>query len=304
MPASVNAFNALIRPGLRKDFRDEYNKYPDEWKDFLKSGTMDLPEMAATIMTGPARMYEKGDLEPIAFSQPVIGPRVGGVDKEFGLGVAIGRKIIEDDQYAKITAAAKWLANAARQTKEYRAAGFLDDAFTGSTYKGIDTLSLINASHTYLNNGATTWSNNSGAITVSMTGFTAMLDTFGTMKNHDGDPIKMMLDTVVIGNTAGDIHTAMQILNTQKEPFTADNNDNVVKQRLGNTKLVISRYKTNTRHWFGIDSAWNDAELRVRRALKLEDEMDFKTGAALNKATERYMIWFVDPRGWAGCNPS
>lgn len=304
MPVTVNAFNALIRPGLRKDFRDNYATFEEEYSQFLKKGTMDMPEMAATIMTGISRMYEKDDLEPVTFSVPKIGPRVAGVDKEFGVGVAIGRKIFEDDQYGKIKESAKWLANAARQTYEYRGASLLDDAFAGSTFKGIDGLSLINASHTYLNNGATTWSNTLGTVGLSMTAMTSMLDAYGTLKNHDGDPIQMMLDTLIVGNNAGDIHTAMQILNNTMEPFTADNNDNIIKKRLGSIKLVISRYKVSTKSFFGVDSRWNDAELRVRRPVKVDDDFDFKTDAALFKATTRFMIWFVDPRAWVGSNPS
>lgn len=304
MPVSREAFNALIRPGLRADFRDDYESFAEEWSQFLKRGTMDKPEIAATIMTGISRMYEKGDLESVVFSTPKMGPRVGGVDKEFGVGVAIGRKIMEDDQYGKIKQSGKWLANAARQTYEYRGASLLDDAFAGSTFKGIDGLSLINPSHTYLNNGSATWSNSLGTVGLSMTALTSMLDAYGTLKNHDGDPIQMMMDTLVVGNNAGDIHTAMQILNNTMEPYTADNNDNIIKKRLGSIKLVISRYKTSTKSFFGIDSKWNDAELRVRRAVKLDDDFDFKTDAALFKVTTRFMIWFVDPRAWVGSNPS
>ena len=146
MAVTVGAFNALIRPGLRKDFRDNYDKYgEEEWKGFLKAGTMDSPEVHATIFTGISRMYEQDDLESVTFSTPKLGPKVAGVDKEFGVGVAIGRKIMEDDQYGKMKEAGKWLSNAARQTYEYRAAGFLDDAFAGSTYKGVDALALCSA---------------------------------------------------------------------------------------------------------------------------------------------------------------
>lgn len=304
MPVTVNAFNALIRPGLRDNFLDRYESYQEEYSQFLKKGRMDKPELAATVMTGISRMYEKDDLESVIFSVPKLGPRVAGVDKEFGVGVAIGRKIYEDDQYGKMKEAGKWLANAGRQTYEYRGASLLDDAFAGSTFKGIDGLSLINASHTYLNNGSTTWSNSLGTVGLGMTSLTSMLDAFGTLKNHDGDPIQMMMDTLVVGNNAGDIHTAMQILNNTMEPFTADNNDNIIKKRLGSIKLVISRYKTSTKSFFGIDSKWNDAEFLVRRPLKMDDWHDEKTDAALFKLTTRFMIWVNDPRPWVGSNPT
>lgn len=296
-------FNQLIRGGLRSDFRDDYENWEEEYSQYLKKGTMDKPEMAATIMTGLSRMYERGDLEPVKFETPKIGPRVVGVDKEFGVGVAIGRKIAEDDQYGKIKSAAKWLANAARQTFDYKGASFLDDAFAGSTFKVIDGLALISASHTHIN-ASGTWSNYVGTVGFGMTAMSSILDLFGLMKNEDGDPIKMMMDTLVIGNNVGDINTAMQILGNAKEPYTADNNDNIIKKRLGQIKLVISRYKVSSKSYFGIDSKWNDAELNIRRPVRVDDDFDFKTDAALFKATTRFMIWCPSPRGWVGGNPS
>src|SRR3990167_2698924 len=303
MPVTTEAFNPLIRVGMRSDFRDNYATHgEEELRSFLKVGTIDKAEIAATIMTGISRMYERDELEPVTFATPKMGPRVAGVDKEFAVGVAIGRKIWEDDQYGKIKESAKWLSNALHQTREYRAAGWLDDIFTGTTYKGIDGLSFISASHTFLGTSGT-WSNLAPAVGVSMAGFSSLLDIFGGMKNHDGDPIKMMMDTLVIGNNPVDIHAAMKIIGGDKEPFTANNDDNVIKQRLGKIKLAISRYKTSATSYFGIDSKWNDAHLLVRRAAKMDDDFDFKTDAALFKISTRILIWGVDPRGWAGANP-
>jgi hypothetical protein len=245
------AFNSLIRPGMRKDFRDNYGKGPEEYSQFLKKGTMDMPELSATIFTGPSRMFELGDGEPIKFEPPKLGPKVMGVDKEFGVGTAIGRKILEDDQYGKMKEAAKWLANAARQTYEYRGAQFLDDAFTGTYFKGIDGQSLCGAGHTYLN-ASGTWSNLAAAVGLSYTGITNLMDIFGLMKNHDGDPIDMEMDTLVIGNNQGDKNRAWQVFNSKSEPFTAENQDNAVKHMAGNVKVVVSKYKVSKKSYFGI----------------------------------------------------
>ena len=298
----VGQMQLLIRAGLRKNFRDNFNSGEEEYSKFLKKSDMPDPEMSATIFTGPNRLLEIGDLEPVTFEQPKIGPKVMGVDKEFGRGVAIGKKIQEDDQYGKVKESGKWLADAVHQTYEYRGASFLDDAFAGSTFLGIDGLAWCSASHTFLN-ATGTWSNRlAEEVQLSMTGITAMMDLFGQLKNHNGDPITMMMDTLVIGNHEGDIQTALQIFSNSKEPYTADNNDNMVKKRLGSINTVISRYKVSRRSYFGIDSKWNDAEFRVRRAPTMEDDVDFKTGAFLHKVTTRFMIWGVDPRGWVGAN--
>lgn len=298
------AFNLLFRPGLRKDFRDTWMQFEPEYPNWLKTGKMDMPELSATIITGMSRMYERGDGEPVTYEDPKIGPKVMGADKEFGLGFILTRRTVEDDQYGKANQSSKWLANAAKQTLEYRGAGFLDDAFAGSTYKGIDGLALCHTAHTLLNSTTTVANTPSAPVGLSVTGITALLDLVQLMKDENGDPIKCDPKTLVISNTAGDYHRALQIFGSDREPFTADNQDNALKKRMGMPKIVISHYKTSAKSYFLIDDKLNDAWSLTRRALQFEDSFDFDTDAAKYKATMRTMNWFVDWRGWFGANPS
>lgn len=298
------AFNLLFRPGLRKDFRDEYNKFETEYNKYLKVSTTSLPEQSATIMTGMNRLIELGDGEGITYQDLVLGPKVMGVDKEFGVGCRLTRRAVEDDQYGKLKGAAKYLAEAARLTYEYRGAQLLDDAFTGSTFKGIDNLSLINNAHTFLN-APGTWSNTPATqIELSVAGITALDDIFMTMKNHNADPIRMMGNLLIIGNESGMSQRAWQIFRSEKEPFTAENQDNALKNKYGNMDVQVSRYKTSRKSYFMVDKTWNDAHFVVRRPVRAEDDYDFNTSAALYKITTRFLVWFVDPRGWAGVNPA
>jgi hypothetical protein len=295
-------FAPLFRAGLRKDFRDEYDRYEPEYPMYLRTGSISTPEFNAALITGLNRLLEMEDGEPVTYQSPVMGPRVIAIDREFGAGVSISKKTIEDDQYGKMRSAAKWLAHACRMTYEYRAASFLDDAFTGSLFKGYDGLAWCSASHTFIN-ATGTWSNSlAPALPVSVAGVTAMEDAFQTLKDHNGDPIRSMFDTIIIGNNAGDWNRALQIFGSDKEPFTAENQDNALKKRHGSPKIVVSRFKSSLRSWFGVDSKLSDAHFLVRRPVQVEDEMDFGTGAMLTKATTRIMIFGVDPRGWVGSN--
>lgn len=297
-------FNPLFRGGLRKDFRDSYKKHKTEYTDFLKTGKMDGPEVYATLMTGLSRFLERADGEAVTYEDPKMGPTVAGVDKEFALGFIISKRTVEDDKYGKANQSAKWLAHAAQMTKEYRAAGLLDDAFAGSTYVGYDGLPLISDAHTFLNKTGT-WSNELAApIGPSITGFTAAFDLFGTLKDHNGDPIVSFPDTVIISNNAGDIHRCMQIFGGEMEPFTAERNENAIKKRLPNPKTVVSHYKSDANSWFMQDSSLNDAHFLMRREVEFSDTFDFDTDAAKYKGSMRFLIWFVDPRGWVGSDPS
>lgn len=296
------AFNLLFRPGLRTNFLDEYEQYDPEFNTYLREGTMDTPEQSATIIAGLSRLFERNDGEPITYDTPKMGPKVMGVDKEFALGFMLTRKTVEDDQYGKANQSAKWLGHAAQMTKEYRSAALLDDAFTGTTFKGIDNLSLCNTAHTLINSTKTVSNSLATPVGVSITGVTAMLDLAQVMKDENGDPIKVFPETMLIGNSAGDYQRALQIFGSDREPFTAENQDNAVKKRIPKAKIQLSRFKASTKPWFMIDTKWNDAHFVTRRPVEFDDDFDFNTDAALYKVTTRFLIWFVDWRGWIGSN--
>lgn len=298
------AFNLLFRPGLRKDFRDTYVEYDPEYTAFLKTGTMDLPEMSATIMTGPSRFLERGDGEPVTYEDAKIGPKVMGIDKEFALGYMLTRKTVEDDQYGKANQGAKWLARAANLTKEYRSAALLDDAATGSTFKGIDNLQLCHTAHTLINSNSTVANRPSLEVGLSYVGITALMDLYQNLKDENGDPIRMWPDTLIVGNNAGDYNRALQIWNSPNEPFTANRQDNAIVRRIPKPNITVSHFKASSKSYFMIDSKNNDAWFLVRRPIEFDDTFDFDTQAAKYMGSMRFLIWFVDWRGWTGAFPT
>lgn len=296
------AFNHLFRAGLRRDFRDEWDLYEPEYPEFLKTSTMDGPEIEATVITGMPRLIERGDGAPVTYDDPRIGGKVVGVDKEFAIGFMITRRTVEDDKYRKANQAAKWLALAARRTSEYRSSALLDDAATGATFKGIDGLALLNSAHVLFNSSVTMANTPTQQVGFSVTGVNALLDLHALHKDWNGDPIKTMPDTIVFSPKY--IGRAIQIFGTDKEPFTAENQDNSIKKRMPGIKQVVSRYKVSTESYFLIDSRMNDAHYVTRRPLEFDDTFDFDTDAAKYKATTRFLVWFVDFHGITGATPS
>lgn len=300
------AYNLLFRPGLREDFLDEWTQWEPEFSQWMKESTTDKPEQSATIITGLSRLSERQDGEPITYDTGKMGPKVTGIDKEFAGGFILTRKTVEDDQYGKANKLARTLSHAAMMTKEYRSAALLDDAFTGATFKGIDNLSLCNTAHTLINSVSTVSNALTTPVGLSVAGVTAMFDLFQQMKDENGDPIKMFPGKLVIGNSAGDYQRALQIFSSDKEPFSAENQDNAIKKRLplSQKDIIISHYKASIKPWFMFDPKYNDVQFVTRRALEFDDDFDFDTDAAKYKATMRFLIWFVSWRGWCGSNAS
>ena len=295
-------FNLLFRSGLRKDFRDSFALYEPEYTQYLKQSTMNGPEIEATIITGHKRLLERGDGESVVYEDPKLGPKVVGVDKEFALGFAITRRTVEDDKYNKANQASKWLAHAARMTFEYRSAALLDDAFSGSTFLGIDGLRLCHTAHTLINSATTVSNQVSPAVSFSVTGVNALMNIRENIKDENGDPIKTMSNAIIYNPNQKSL--AIQIFGSDLEPFTADNQDNAIKKRLGGVKHIVKRYTTSTTSYFLIDTNDNDAHFVVRRPVDFDDTFDFDTDAAKYKTTTRFLVWFVDWRAWAGSNAS
>ena len=294
--------NLLFRSGLRSDFRDTFNEHETQYSQYLKVGSMDGPEQEATIIAGLRRLLEIGDGEPVTYEDIVLGPKVIGVDKEFGLGFTLTRKTVEDDKYSKANQGAKWLAHATQMTYEFRSGALLDDAFAGATFKGIDNLPLCDTAHTSIGHpSGTTWANEpTTPVGFSVAGINALLNLHELTVDHNGDPIITHPDTVIYNS--GQITKAMQIFGSKLEPFTAENQDNAVGQRLSGVRQIVKRFVTSTTTYFLFDSKMNDAHFLLRRKADFKDEQDFDTGAAKFKTTTRFLIWFVDPRGWAGAN--
>jgi hypothetical protein len=189
-------------------------------------------------------------------------------------------------------------------TMEYRAAAFLDDAFTGTTFKGIDNKSLLNTAHTLINSSSTCANKPTTDVALSLTGITSLLDLAQNLKDENGDPIVTQLKKLIIGNSASEYHKALQIFGSDKEPFTADNQDNAIKKRMATPEIIMNPYRTSTKSYFMTDPELNDAHFVTRRAVEMDDTFDFETDAAKFKASCRFLVWFVDWRGWFGANPS
>lgn len=299
-------FSPLFRPGLRKDFRDSYEQWKPIWSRFLKESSTTLPEQRATIIAGLNRLYERGDGESVIYDDPRMGPVVQGIDREWAVGFMLTKKTVEDDQYGKANQAAKWLGRATNLTYEYRSAGMLDDAFTGTTYKGIDGVALISTAHTGIGTSSALSNKAAAPVALSVAGITALMDLAQNMKDENGDPIIMWPNKLVIGNAAGQYNKALQIFKSAKEPFTANNQDNAIKARMdiAEDNIIMNPYMQSTTNYFMIDDRLNDAHLVMRRPATMDDDFDFNTDAMLNKVTTRFLNWFVDWRGWVGSNPS
>ena len=293
------AWNHLLRPGLREDFRDSYNSYPEEYGSFLTTGTMDRAEEERVAVSGLGRMVRKAEVGTVSYVDAKMSDKYTFVDDEWALGFMVSRRVIEDEQYGRAKQSAKWLGRSARLTQEYLAAALLDDAFNGSTYTGLASEALISLTHSLLNDSGT-WSNEiAGNTALSVTGYQAGLELGEAQVDHQGDPMPWQLSKLIIDRT--DEFVAIQLTKNAQEPYTTDRNVNAAlsKNRIGGFELL--HYTTADGSWFLQDPSLIDMHFKYKVSPQFGDEMDGGgTLAAKYWGRQRIMVYFFDQRGIIG----
>jgi hypothetical protein len=307
MPAGIVTRNLnplAFRPGLRSEFYDSYKQYQEQWSFFLKSEKRDKPEIEMATVRGLNRLYQVGDGEAVSFDTIEMGRKAAAVDREFKAGYGVTLRAIEDDFYGKLNTGARHLGNAARLTMEYQAAGLLDGAISTATFAGEDGLALLSTAHTLMGSATTVANRPTTEVGFSIAGVTNLMDLAGKCKDQNGDPIVVNLSKCIIPNDQGVIQDAWKIFGMEKEPFTANNDDNAIKGQLGKIQYQVNRYMTSTTRYFMIDPSLNDAHLDIRSPLSLKDWYDEDTDTQKVRARMRLFLYFYNWRGWYGAVPS
>lgn len=293
------AFNHLLRPGVRNDFRDSYESFPEEYGMYLTVENLDRAEEERVAISGLGRMIEKTEIGQISYVDAVMSDKYTFVDDEFALGFMISRRLMEDDQYGRANQSARWLGRAARLTQEYLGGALLDDAFDGNIYTGLFGEELIANDHELLN-GSGTWSNLiSGNPSLAVTSYQAALELSEAQVDHQGDPMPIQLSRLLIDRT--DEMMAIQLTANAQQPGTTDRNVNaaLLKQRISDYKLL--HYTTVDGSWFMQDPSLIDMKFKFRVRPQMGDDQDGGgTLAAKFWARQRIMTYFFDQRGIIG----
>lgn len=295
------AFNLLVRPGLRKDFRDAYNQFPEEYSMFLKTGSQDEAEVRATAISALGRMVKRSEVGTITYVDPKEAPLARYYDTEWALGFMISRQMIEDDLYGKANQNAKWLGRASRLTQEFLAGAWMDDAFNGSVYTGMFGEPLISATHALLN-GNGTWSNLiAGNPQLSVTGLQAGLEMGESQVDHEGFPMPATFTKLFIDRT--DEMDAIKLTQGEWEPYTTDRNVNAMKRKVKSLEYYLLHYKTVNGKWFLQDPQLIDSHFLFRIRPQFGDAQDEGgTLAAKFWGRQRINVFHYDARGWVGSN--
>lgn len=166
--------------------------------------------------------------------------------KEYALGMAVERKLVDDEEYGVIANRARLMGISFDRTREVHAASVFNNAFS-SSYLGGDSKSLCATDHPYSPNNATTQSNK-GTTALSVDSVIAAETAMMGFVDAKSNPMNIIPDTLVVPVALK--NTALTIVGSQARSGTANNDKNT----LDGYNVVVSRYLTDATDWFMIDS--------------------------------------------------
>jgi hypothetical protein len=184
--------------------------------------------------------------------------------------------MMEDDQFSIMSQMSSDLGDSARDHMERLAWGLINDAYTGTTYTGLETEALFLATHALLKTGGTQSNILSPAVALSQSGLESMANLADTMTSDEGRFIQQQMNILLIH--PNEQHNAYVLLNTEYKPGSADNDRSTVVSSRNGLRTLEVPYLSSTTAW-SIHAApgkngltWND-----RRALRFDNAKDADT---------------------------
>lgn len=213
--------------------------------------------------------------------------------KEYAKGMAIERKLFDDDQSGLIRRKAQTLGFSFGRTRASHAASVFNNAFSAS-YVGADAVSLCNDSHP-VNKVSSTTFDNKGTSALSYASVVATLIAGQSMDDDRGNPMPVMYNVLYVPVALQ--ATAYEITKALAKPGTADNDANFLTS--SGLSVVVDPYLSDANNWFMIDSQMAKQHLlwfnRVSPELDIDPSSNFNL-VAKYRGYMRYSFGWDDAR--------
>lgn len=184
-----------------------------------------------------------GDIEFDAYEMLY---RADYTHKEYAKGMAIERKLWDDDEYGVMATRAERLGLAFDRTIEVHAASVFANAFNAAN-PGPDAVPLCSASHPNSPTDAGVQSN-TGVLPLTHDNVITTKQAMRRFKDSRGNVMNVMPDTILVPIEIED--AANVVVDSQARSGTANNDANVNRRY----RVVTASYLTDTNNWFLIDS--------------------------------------------------
>jgi len=217
--------------------------------------------------------------------------------KEYAKGVAIERKLWDDDRSGQIRRKAQTLGFAFGTTVANHMSSVLNNAFSAS-YVGGDAVALCSDSHPVNRVDTSTTFDNAGASALSYDAVKNTLIAGQDLNDDRGNPLPSIYDILYVPTALQG--TAYEIVNAMARPGTANNDANALKfMSRRELRVVVDPYLSDANNWFMIDSQAAPMHLlwfwRVQPEIALDPASDYQL-VAKYRGYMRYSFGWDDAR--------
>jgi hypothetical protein len=213
--------------------------------------------------------------------------------KEYAKGVAIERKLWDDDRSGQIKRKAQSLGYAFGTTIAMHMSSVLNNAFSDS-YLGADGEPLCEINHGVNSVSSDTFSN-AGTTALSYDAVVATLIAGHDLNDDRGNPLPIVYDTLYVPTALQ--ATAYEIVNAIGKPGSADNDANFLNSQ--GLQVVVDPYLSDANNWFMLNRSMAQMHLlwfwRVRPEIALDPSSDYNL-VAKYRGYMRYSFGWDDPR--------
>lgn len=243
---SRSRFNNIQAPGLFAVAKENFKRYPEEWKKYYSIRNSKRAYEESGYVSGFGYLVEKPEGTPITPDARIQGPVKRWSHKTWALMCRITQEAIEDDQYSVMKDAMKHLGVSAVATRHLLATRMLMNGTATTYHTAGDALAIFSASHVRLGGGV--WSNLGSAADPTEASLEAAVKNFESITDHRGKRYDQKAEYVWCG-PAWEFKFE-KLLGSTLEAETPNNAVNAIKNRR-NLRLVIDHEITDTRWGLG-----------------------------------------------------
>jgi hypothetical protein len=289
-----------LLPGLNALFGLEYKKYGEEHKEIFDTESSDRSFEEETKLSGFGAAPVKSEGAAIAYDNAQEAWTARYTHETIAMGFAITEEAMEDNLYDSLASRyTKALARGMAYTKQVKAAGILNQGFTGSgnpTYG--DGQVLFSTAHPLVSGGVnsnrptTPADLNETSLEAAVIQIAAWTDERGLL--IAAKPRKLIVPPALM-------FVATRLLETELRVATADNDLNALKNMNSIPEgYAVNHFLTDNNAWFLCTDVPNGLKHFVRTPMSTGMDGDFDTGNVRYKARERYSFGVSDPLGIFG----
>lgn len=263
-----------LEPFVNHIYFQEFNQSPLEYKQFFNTVSTKMAFVDDFTIAGLGTFVQKPEGTPAAFSDPVQGDRRRTVVLTFALGFRVTMEMREDEQHGIVAKMPSDLALSARDSMDRLAFSLVNVAFTAAD----DTAptgppegdgarrSVFDTGHVPMRNAGATQSNRlNPGVALSTAGMETALTIFRNQQGEEERYINVEPNCLVI-HTENEF-VAYQLLESEKEVNTAENQVNAVSRNRLGVSTVMSPRITDTDSWFLLNKAKSPFDWIQRKEL-------------------------------------